>query len=91
MDNIDVILKEYREQIDWIDKELVYLLSRRFEIVKTVWELKKIYKVVPLQPNRWQEVLNKLEENWKNFWVSQDFLKEVWELIHQEALKIEKK
>lgn len=90
MDNIDIILREYREQIDSIDKEIVYLLSRRFEIVKSVWEIKSKNNVTPLQPNRWQEVLKKVKENWKEYWVSGDFLDEVWELIHQEALKIEK-
>jgi chorismate mutase len=30
------LLKNYREQIDTLDKELIYLLFRRFEIVKQV-------------------------------------------------------
>lgn len=60
MQDLDLILQEYRNQIDTIDKELVYLLSRRFEAVKTIWELKKQNKAEALQPWRWQQVLDKI-------------------------------
>jgi chorismate mutase len=30
------LLTNYRDQIDTLDKELLYLLSRRFEIVKQI-------------------------------------------------------
>jgi chorismate mutase len=31
-----ILLDELRNQIDTIDKELVYLLSRRFHLVKSI-------------------------------------------------------
>jgi chorismate mutase len=35
MEHIE-LLQNYREQIDTLDKEMIYLLSRRFEIVKQI-------------------------------------------------------
>ena len=90
MEDIQKALQEFRNQIDTIDKELVYLLSRRFEAVKTIWELKKQNKAEALQPWRWQQVLDKIEWYSLEFWVDSSFTKEVWELIHAQALKLEK-
>lgn len=91
MENINLILQEYRNQIDTIDREIVYLLSRRFDAVKSIWDIKRLNNVNALQPWRWQEVLDKLKENWDEFWVDFDFLENIWNLIHKEALRLEEK
>lgn len=91
MENTELILQEYRNQIDTIDKEIVYLLSRRFEAVKSIWDIKKVNNITALQPGRWQEVLDKLKENSVDFWVNYDFLESMWNLIHKEALRLEEK
>jgi chorismate mutase len=33
---LDELLKNYREQIDTLDNEIIYLLSRRFALVKQI-------------------------------------------------------
>jgi len=43
------LLQHYRDQIDTIDLEMIYLLSRRFEIVKQIGLLKKEDNKSPLQ------------------------------------------
>ena len=89
MEDIQKALQEFRNQIDTIDKELVYLLSRRFELVSSVWDLKKMVNMQTLQPNRWNEVLKKIKDYSEEYWVNPNFTHEVWELIHKEALSIE--
>ena len=84
------ILQNYREQIDSLDAELLYLLSRRFEIVTQVWELKVENDIPFLQSNRWNEVLNEKIEMWAELKISKSFIEDVWNRIHDEALKIEK-
>ncbi len=84
------LLKNYREQIDTLDKELLYLFSRRFEIVKQVWILKKENNIAVLQKDRWEQLLNENIEVAKELWVEEKFVREVWERIHKEALEIEK-
>ena len=89
MEDIQKALQEFRNQIDTIDKELVYLLSRRFELVSSVWDLKKMVNMQTLQPNRWNEVLKKIKDYSEEYWVNPNFTNEIWELIHKEALSIE--
>lgn len=84
-------LENLREKIDKIDFEIIKLFSERFEIVKQVWDWKKQNWITnPLDSKRWEKVLEKNLENAKKFWVSEDFVKNIWEEIHKEALKIEK-
>lgn len=84
------ILQTYRDQIDTIDSEVIYLLSRRFEIVKQIWILKKELDMAPLQPERWQEVLNNLKEDAKEYWVNENLIEDIWNRIHKESLNLEK-
>lgn len=87
---LDELLKNYRTQIDTIDEEIIYLLSRRFSLVEQIWIIKKENWEKSLQPKRWDELLNNLylEADDKN--IDRNFVKNIWELIHKEALKIEK-
>ena len=84
------LLQNYREQIDTMDKEIIYLLSRRFEIVNQVWILKKENNIPALQKSRWEELLNDNIEVGCELGVSESFIRDVWERIHKEALNIEK-
>jgi chorismate mutase len=89
MEYVD-LLQNYRAQIDTLDKEIIYLLSRRFTIVNEVWLLKKENNIPALQESRWNELLSENIEVWKELWVSESFIIDVWERIHKEALNIEK-
>jgi len=90
MTDKEILLKELRNQIDTIDKEIIYLLSRRFNLVKSIWDIKKENNIKPFQPWRCKEVNEKLKENCLEFWVSQELVIDIWNLIHKESLKIEK-
>ena len=84
------LLQNYRDQIDSLDKEIIYLLSRRFEIVNQVWILKKENNVPALQKDRWQSLLKENIEVAKELSISESIIIDIWERIHKEALKIEK-
>lgn len=90
MGQTDKILQNYREQIDTIDWEMVYLLSRRLEIVKNIWELKKENNIPLLQEDRWNSLLNTIKKDGKERWINPLLIENIWNLIHNEALKIEK-
>lgn len=85
------LLTNYREQIDSLDKELLYLLSRRFVIVKQIGVLKNGNNIPILQKNRWEALLNENIEVWMELWLSRDIVEDIWNRIHAESLKIEKK
>lgn len=83
------LLKIYRDQIDTLDKELIYLFFRRFEIVKQIWLVKKQEQIIPLDNNRWQKLLNENLGVSREFWLSDEFIIDIWNRIHSESLKLE--
>ncbi len=84
------MLDFYRKQIDEVDKQIIQLLAKRFEIVKKIWEWKKENNLSPLQPGRWKKVLESRKNLAKQYWINPDLIEKIWDLIHKEALNIEK-
>lgn len=84
------LLENYRQQIDSLDKELLYLLSRRFEIVKQIWIIKKEEWIKPLQKDRWKKLLTENTKVWNELWLNEDLVIDIWNRIHTESLEIEK-
>lgn len=84
------LLEIYRHQIDTLDKELIYLLSRRFEIVNQIWIIKKENNIPALQSDRWEQLLAENIEVAKELMVSESLVIDIWEKIHEESLRIEK-
>lgn len=87
---LDELLEGLRNQIDTIDEEFIYMLSRRFELVKQVGNIKKEIWAAALQPKRWEQVLENLYAEADDKWVSREVVKNIWNSIHEEALKLEK-
>ncbi|RKW21478.1 hypothetical protein D8B46_07465 [Candidatus Gracilibacteria bacterium] len=84
-------LNQLRQKIDKIDIELLKLFAERFEVVKKVGEWKKQNGVTnPLDPKRWKELLEKNILEAEKLGLSSNFVENVWEEIHKEALRIEK-
>lgn len=88
---MDELLKHYRDWIDTLDREIIYLLSRRFDYVKEIWKIKKDkWLQTSLDEARWQKVLQNIEKEANDKWVSEEFIEKVWNEIHSEALRLEK-
>jgi len=87
---LEKFLENFREQIDTIDHEIIYLLSRRFALVEQIWNIKKELKAPALQEKRWEELMTNLLEEAKERDVDSNLIKNIWELIHEQSLKIEK-
>lgn len=83
-------LENYRKEIDEIDSQLITLLQKRFEVVKKVGIYKKEHNLKPLQPARWQEVLDSKKLMAKNIWLDEKFVEDVWNRIHENSLNLEK-
>ena len=79
-----------RKQIDKIDESIVNLLAKRMRVVKKVGQYKKLKKLPPLDPARWQQVLNTKIKKAKSLGLDSEMVKKIYNLIHEEALKIEK-
>ncbi len=84
------LLQHYRDQVDTIDLEIVYLLSRRFWISKEIWKIKKETDMPILQEERWDSLLTMLFEEADERWLERDFILDLWEKIHKESMRIQK-
>lgn len=76
MDDLEFL----RKQIDEIDELIVDLLAKRMKIVEKVGLLKKKQNIPALDSARWQKIIE----------TKKGFVKKIWKIIHEEALKIEK-
>jgi len=84
------MLTKYRNKLDYVDKEIIKLLAQRFEIVKKIWKYKKENNIWILQSWRWEQVLKNRKQIAKELWVDENLIEYIWNLIHEEALKLEK-
>lgn len=78
-------LEPLRNEIDKVDKELVKLLERRFELVKEIGDYKKSHNLPVLDLAREQQVLQKKKEQLSN--------KDLWphfEKLFQHIMNISK-
>jgi chorismate mutase len=70
---------------------LIYLLFRRFEIVKQVWEVKKQAWINnPYDEARWKKLMDENLEVSRDFWLNDSLIIDLWDRIHKEALDLEK-
>lgn len=83
-------LDELRKEIDAIDSEIVSLLAKRMDVVRHVGEIKKLEGSEVLVPDRWRKVLESKIEQAKKHGMSEEFIKDLYNLIHEYSLKVQK-
>jgi chorismate mutase len=84
-------LEELRIEINAVDDELVKILAKRLDIVREIGKFKKENNISPLDEKRWYEVLQRVLETAKKHNLSQNFIKKIYEEIHDVSLTIERK
>ncbi len=84
------LLKQYRDQVKTIDLEIIYLLSRRFENINQISLLKKELWLNIHQENRWNELLWDVLDESRERMLDDDFIVNIWNLIHEESKKMQK-
>lgn len=73
-------LKKIRERIDEIDQKLIEILNKRAELVKEIYEIKKITKKPLFDPSREKKIIEKLVKENKGI-LKQDDIKIIMETI----------
>ncbi len=80
-------LERLRAEIDALDAELLSVLARRMEVSGRVGEIKRANDVAILQPARWNALLEGLIGRAKSLNLPPDFIRSLFELIHEESIK----
>ena len=80
-------IKLLRQQIDNIDNELVELLAKRRRVCREIGQYKKEHNIQVLQTGRYNEILDKRGVQGSLTGMSSDFIKQVFEHIHEESVR----
>jgi chorismate mutase len=83
-------LEQSRQNIDHIDEQIIDLLAQRFAIVMKIWSYKKRHNMLCLDAVRRNALLQSKLAYAKKQWLSEKFIIDIWERIHQESLHIQK-
>lgn len=76
-----------RKQIDAIDNELMELLSKRMRVCREIGQYKKEHNMTVLQTSRYNEILDKRGAQGVLNGMSAEFIKSVYEEIHEESVR----
>jgi len=80
-------LNELREQIDKIDEKLLYALHERLSVSEKIGTYKKENNVTILQTGRWTEIQEKLNMQSDLMGFEREWLKKLYNLIHEASIK----
>ena len=84
----DTTLHWLRAEIDELDERLWDTVADRMEVSKRIGEWKKAHGVAPLQPERYQEIREKIQHTDRFADSGQtEFALRLWDLIHEQSLK----
>jgi chorismate mutase len=78
-----------RNRIDAIDTELLEILSTRVDTVKKIGQYKKENNVTALQINRWAQLMEDRVNIGKKFDLNETFVKTIFQLIHEDSVRMQ--
>jgi chorismate mutase len=80
-------LNELRNQIDECDNSIIEILSKRMRICREIGTFKKEHDMTILQTGRYNEILDKRGAQGALCGMDADFVKKVFEAIHEESVR----
>ncbi|MDR0977187.1 MAG: bifunctional 3-deoxy-7-phosphoheptulonate synthase/chorismate mutase type II [Prevotellaceae bacterium] len=80
-------LSQLRKQIDECDNNLMQELAKRMRISREIGTFKKEHDMTVLQTGRYNEILDKRGERGEQLGMDAEFIKRVWEAIHEESVR----
>jgi len=85
----ETILDKLRGQIDNTDNEILILLKRRFQTVKKIADYKLRNDLDTHQPDREQEIINKIVGKSMTMEINSRFITRVYDEIFTESKKLQ--
>jgi len=82
-------LEKLRAVIDDLDEDLIRKFAERMKIIEKIGAYKKENNVTILQLKRWEQILNNRSFLANQVGLSNDFIKNMLALIHQESIRIQ--
>lgn len=82
-------LTDLRKSLLNLDKSICFVLAERFCIVKKIGQYKENLGIPPLDPDRWQRVLDNKTETAQKLGINVSLIRDIFNAIHEVALVIE--
>ncbi len=82
-------LTQLRTHINNADDEILQVLMKRMQIVREIGQYKKDNNVTILQATRWEEILNTRISNGQMMGLSEELIRKLYHLIHDESIRIQ--
>lgn len=79
-------LSRLRAQIDVLDENLIFTLASRMKVSRSIGDLKKENSVAIVQPSRWDEVLDKAAASAAAYGLDTEFIKRIFNSIHEASV-----
>lgn len=85
--DFELRLKDLRTKIDKIDNELLEVMASRMQVAEEIAMHKKDHNITILQVNRYEEIMKDRIEKGKKLLLKDDFVKSLYEMIHNNSIK----
>jgi len=85
-----VELYSLRKQIECVDRLIIGLLAERMKVVEKVGRFKKRNNLSFLNVAQWNKTAISRNKLAKKFGLDTGMVKDIWSIIHKQALKVEK-
>ena len=82
-------LDECRERIDFHDTNIIYSLEQRLKLSKKIGEFKKEHHMKTFQAERWNNLLNNIIELGKKHGLDEEYVRSIWEIIHEKSIEVQ--
>ena len=82
-------LKNWRDEIDRLNDEILVLLKERLHYSSKIGELKREKNVSIFQPERWKYILDEMNTRGKELDINEGFIRNLFIQIHDESVRIQ--
>lgn len=82
-------LKQWRNEIDRLDLQLLQLLRERMKYAELIGELKKEKQISIFQPDRWKAILEDMIAKGNTLDLNSGFVRNVFIQIHDESVRLQ--
>jgi len=83
------LLRQWRQEIDQLDDQLLQILHRRLMLSEKLGALKRDQQVSIFQPERWKFILEEMHRKGTALGIHPDFIRNLFIQIHDESIRIQ--
>ncbi|MBU2019888.1 MAG: bifunctional 3-deoxy-7-phosphoheptulonate synthase/chorismate mutase type II [Bacteroidetes bacterium] len=86
-ETIEQQLQEFRDKIELLDDRLFDILSSRMNLSKEVGEFKRLNNITIYQQEHWAKVISKRMSKSEDYQLTERFIRQAMDAIHQESIR----